>query len=103
MRTNLKPNNETKDTVHSPTVIADMFSKKVVNFATTVENPSTQDFREWSNNIENNEDNIFAFWSNMTDSSITVGNLKSNKAVGIDGVSVEVLKTSLPLNFSVLF
>ena len=73
-----------------------MFTKSFVNFSTTVETPTTQEFEDYFNNIDNNDDTMCAFPSNMTQVSNTVGNLKNNEAFGIDGVSAEVLITSLP-------
>ena len=40
---------------------------------------------------------MFAFPTNMTEVFNTIGNLKNKKAVGTDGVSVEVIKTSIRL------
>ena len=90
---------EKKDTISSPTVIADMIIKKIVNFATTVEGPTTQELKENCElkNIDNSDDSMFAFPTNMTEVLNTVGKLKNNRAVGIDGVSAEVIKTSLPV------
>ena len=42
VKKNLIFNNENKDTINFPRVIADMFNKKFVNFATTVEGPTKQ-------------------------------------------------------------
>ena len=95
VKQNLIFNNENKDTINSPTVIADMFIKKCGNFSTFVEGPTTQDFKEVFKIIDNIDDNIFASPNNMADVFNTVSNLKNNKAVGIDGVSAEVLKFSL--------
>ena len=70
-------------------------TKQIVNFATTVEGPTTQEISECIENIDNIHDNTISFPTNMTEVSNTVVKLKNNKQVGIDGVSAEVLKTSL--------
>ena len=46
---------------------------------------------------------LFAFPTNMNEVFKRVGNLKNNQAVRIDSVSAEVLKTSLPVFFFILF
>ena len=70
-------------------------NKKIVNLATTVEGPTTQEPEECTKTIDINDDIMFAFPTNMTEVFNTVGSFKNNEAVGIDGVSGEVLKTSL--------
>ena len=42
VKTHLIVNTENKDTTKSLTVIADVFNKKTVNFASTVEGPTTE-------------------------------------------------------------
>ena len=95
MKLYLNINKENKDTINSPTVIAELFDKKFVNFATTVESPKFQ-------KIVNNDDNMFAFPTNLTEVFNTVGYLKNNKAARTHGVSTEVPKTSLPVIISIL-
>ena len=41
---------------------------------------------------------MWVFPSNMTEVHNTVSNLKNKKVLGIDGVSAEVFKVSLPVN-----
>ena len=87
--------------MNSPKVIADMFNKKCVNFATTVEDTTTttQELKKCIEKTDNNDDKMFAFPTDMTDVFITVGNLKNTKAFGIDGVPAEVLQLFLPVIF----
>ena len=70
-----------------------MFNWNFVNFATTLEGSRTHEFEDciWTNE---KIDQIM--------SAFTVGFSKNNEAVGIDGVSVEVLKTSLRVISSIL-
>ena len=77
-KTNLKNIVENKDTIYSPTVILQTFNIKFVNFATTVEGPTTQMLIESYKNIDNNYDNMFAFPTNLSEVFIRVGNLKIN-------------------------
>ena len=62
------------------------------NIATTLESPTTQVLRDYVKNIDNNGKIIFDSPTILTEVFNTVGFLKNNKAVGIDGVSAEVLK-----------
>ena len=94
-KTNLKTYDENKDTIDSHTVFADMLNKKLVNFANTGKGPTTLELKECIKKDDNNDDDMFASRKIMTEVFNTLGNLKKNKAAGIDGVSVEVLKTSL--------
>ena len=96
--TNLIFNSEMKDTINSPSVFAELFNKKIVNFATTVGGPNTQEFEECIKNIDKDDDKMFAFPTNITEIFKRVGYLKNNKAVGTDAVSSEVLQTLLRLN-----
>ena len=66
-------------------------------FAIVVNNPTTPEPIECLEKVDNNDDNLFAFQINMIEVFVAVGTLKNYKAVGNDGVSVEVLKISLPV------
>ena len=94
-KTNLRIQNEKKDIIFSSAVIADNFKKKFVNFASTVEGQSTQEFKECIENIDIIDDKRFAYSTNLIKVFSMAGKLKENKkAVGIDGVLAKVLKTS---------
>ena len=58
--------NEDKETINFPTVSADMFNKKSVKFATTVEGLTKQQLRECNKSFDNNDDNMSAFPGNTT-------------------------------------
>ena len=98
VKTNLSNINENKDTIYPPTVIANMFNKKLFNYATTVEGPTTQELRDCIKTIDKHDDNMFVFPTNMTEVFNTVGDLRNKKAVGINVLSAEVLRTSVPAN-----
>ena len=97
MKTNLINKNENKGTINSTTVIADTFNKKIVNFAITVEGPSTQEPNEFFENIDNFDDKLFAYPTNKTEFSKMVVNLKNSEIFVFDGVYVEVRIVSLPV------
>ena len=73
-----------------------------MNFVTTVEGPTTEQLKEFIKNSDNYDDKKFAFPTNLSEVLNTVGNSKNNKAVGIDGVSVEAFKTSILVNIFLL-
>ena len=78
MKTNLNNINENKGTIESPTIIANTFTKKIVNFATTLEGPSTQELSKFIEKIENFDNKLFAYPTNKTDVSKIVVNLKKH-------------------------
>ena len=92
--------NGSKDIIMFPTFFLDVLNKK---FATTVESPTTQELKECFKEKNKNDDTTFAFSINLTEVFNTVGNLDNNIAVGIDGVSAEVLETSLSVIFLIEF
>ena len=88
---------ENKNTMIPFTVIADMFNKNFDKFATTVEGVTTPELKECIENFDGNDDIMFASPTNMTEVFKSISNMKIIKAVGNDGVSAEVLQTSLPM------
>ena len=67
VKTKFKVNIENKDSINSPIVFADMFNKKLGNFATTVEGATTQELKKCFKIVDNNLDNMFAFPTNITE------------------------------------
>ena len=102
MKTNLIINSENKGTTNYPRVIVDMSNQKFDNFATTVAGPTTQELKKCIENFDKIADIMFAFPTNITKVFNTEGNLENDTAVGINGVSAEVLKTSLPVFIFIL-
>ena len=102
VKTDMNKNNDTKETIDSPVVNADMFNKKIGHFATTIGSPITQEPKECNKNLDNTDGNMFAFPAKMTEVFITAINLESNETVGIDVVSAKVLKISVPVIIFVL-
>ena len=70
-------------------------TKQFINFATTVKYPSTKELNECNELIENEDDITFVYPTKMPEVSKMLGKLKKNRAFENDGVSAEVLKTSL--------
>ena len=66
---------EIKDTINCLTVIADMFNKKSVNFATSLQ-VQREELKECSKAFDKNGKNLFALSIKINEVFITQGDLK---------------------------
>ena len=96
VKTNPDDKNEKRDTINSPTVLAEMFTKISLYLQILLKVQPHRSLKSVLSFFDKNDDSLFAIPTNMTHVLITVGNLKNYIFVGIVDVSAEVLKSLLP-------